>query len=581
MSGFKKIHFNALDASDTPGQARLHSMNRDRSAGPSDYTTTLGVPEIPGGYNRPSPEKAGREYLQTFLEDAGSEALQGLTTPSSPALVPDLGLADSTEAPALASHALTFEQSWKGIPVFGGRVSVDVRDSDRTLISINGQLATPPETLPTASLSPAGARTKLEDWAASGTLPEDAAPRLTWYYKPETDIWHLTWHFAELPLSPPGEEGPHSDDEDHDHRFCLGPSPRTRHMLIDALVDAANGEVVYYFPSTAALHVPIPMSGQDVDGRARSFFGVQSAGGFALSDPLRNIATYDFAGGDIDQSNNPPLPPTPVEGAGRDLSANHPAAVSAHYNSTKVFDFFNDELKRNGVDDKGMQLVSVVNVWSSLGGRPHPEWPNAVWWQKRMWYGTQASGSFARHLDIIAHELTHGITESSSRLVYRDLPGALNESFSDIFGVVVANWYPNAPEDVSTWNWKLGVGLGRGGGPLRDLEDPAAAGQPDHMSQYVPLPPNHDHGGVHIYSGIHNKAIHHLFIDTDASGDLTFPTREAVLILYLTLLRLTRTSDFSDCRRTMENVTRAYYGPGAELPVRLDAIDRAYGSVGL
>jgi Zn-dependent metalloprotease len=324
------------------------------------------------------------------------------------------------------------------------------------------------------------------------------------------------------------------------------------------------------------------MTGQDDEGRSRDFFGVRApTGDFALSDPMRNIVTYDFGGADIDASTNPPLPAAPVLGPARQIAALNPAAVSAHFHGTCVFDFFNDELKRNGIDNKGMPLISVVNVWSSRGGRPHPDWPNAVWWNKRMWYGASGGTSYARFLTIIAHELTHGVTESSAGLVYRDLPGALNESWSDIFGVIVANWFPNEPNDGDTWDWTMGDGLGQGGGPLRDLSDPASTGQPDHMVQYVPLPYSKDYGGVHIYSGIHNKAIHNLLTEKDDAGDPTFPIREAVLILYLTLTRLTRTSDFTDSRRTMENVTSAHYGNTPLGQTRLAAVGRAFQSVGI
>ncbi|MEO1110364.1 MAG: M4 family metallopeptidase [Pseudomonadota bacterium] len=508
MTGFRKIRFDASDSLGSRPRVRNVIESRSAKAGGGRIPNVSG-PAGPLSVPSASPpheshEKASLEYVQTYLQEAGSEQLEALTTPGSPDLVPDFGLTENVETPVLAARALSFEQNWKGIPVFGGRVSIDVRDSDRTLISINGQFATPPDQMPTADLSPAAARDHLVAWAATGELPPDTTPRLTWYYAPERDTWFLAWHFASVLLTPPAEAGTspmaHDHDAGHEHEpYCLGPSPRSRQMLIDAFVDTADGAVVYYFPSTATLHVPIPMTGDYNQGRNRDFFGSQSPRDFALSDPIRNIVTYDFAGADIDANASPPLPPDPVEARNRDLAANHPAAVSAHYHST---------------------------------------------------------------------------------LVYRDLPGALNESFSDIFGRIVANWFPNRPNNVETWDWQLGKTLGLGGGPLRDMKDPSSAGGPDHMSLYVPLPYNNDYGGVHKYSGIHNKAIHHLLTDK-VNGELTFPARDAVLVLYLTLVRLTRTSDFTDCRRTMENVTRAYYGRGPELLIRLDAIQRAYGSVGL
>jgi bacillolysin/neutral peptidase B len=243
---------------------------------------------------------------------------------------------------------------------------------------------------------------------------------------------------------------------------------------------------------------------------------------------------------------------------------------------------FNNVLKRDGVDDRGMQLVSVVNVWSSDSGTGARDWLNAVWWKERMWYGQTVGRSLATHLDVIGHELTHGVTQSTSNLMYRDIPGALNESYSDIFGIIIANWYPNEPEPIASWNWELGAELGSNGGPLRKFADPAAAGQPDHFSQNRPLPLSHDNGGVHIYSGIHNKAIYNLLTDIDAAENPTFPVRDAALLLYLTLSRLTRTSDFHDSRRTLESVTKAYYGSDpAVRSIRLKAIESAFSQVGL
>ena len=95
------------------------------------------------------------------------------------------------------------------------------------------------------------------------------------------------------------------------------------------------------------------------------------------------------------------------------------------------------------------------------------------------------AGSLGRG-EVIAHELTHGVTEKSSQLVYRDQSGALNESFSDIFGIIIKNWW-EAPirDDVDTWDWELGPGLGQDG-PLRDLSDPTRTGKPDHMDAYDP-----------------------------------------------------------------------------------------------
>jgi Zn-dependent metalloprotease len=575
---FQKINFS-LSSDEAPGgQARLKTLTRDIGGGGLSGLSPQSF-EDRTTRRPPSAETAGRLYLQTYLEDAQNEGLAAVASPDRPELVPDLRLLSSTLAAPLAARSMVFEQTWKGISVFGGRVAVDVDEGDRSLVSINGQLAPPPDIAPFAEISSKQAAEKAGSWSSHGDVPDDAKAVLTWFLT-DIGVWHLCWHFSSVPLAPPSaSDGLEPDDH---RRFCCGPSPRSRLGIIDLLVDAKSGEVVFFYPSTPALNVPIPMDGDDVDGILRVFYGLQTQTGFALSDPLRNIVTYDYNFQDIDQTPLPPLPRLPITHPAHNLGSGFGAAVSAHHHATQVFDFFNDILKRDGVDDQGMQLVSVVNVWSSAHGSPPPLWPNAVWWQKRMWYGATSKGSLAGCLDVIAHELTHGVTESSSNLVYRDLPGALNESYSDIFGVIIANWFPNEPEPIQHWNWQIGNGIGASGAALRDVSNPAAAGQPDHFSRYVKLPYGNDYGGVHLYSGIHNKAIFHLLTDTDARGNATFPIRDAALLLYLTLTRLTQTSDFHDSRRTLESVTRAYYGGDAAVrSVRLNAIATAFGKVGL
>ena len=87
---------------------------------------------------------------------------------------------------------------------------------------------------------------------------------------------------------------------------------------------------------------------------------------------------------------------------------------------------------------------------------------------------------------------------------------------------------------------------------------------------------------MHIYSGIHNKAIYNLLTDEDANGDPTFPVHEAVLLLYLSLTRLTPRSDFHDSRRTLESVTSAYHvSDPTTAAIRLAAIASSFGAVGL
>jgi Thermolysin metallopeptidase, alpha-helical domain len=89
--------------------------------------------------------------------------------------------------------------------------------------------------------------------------------------------------------------------------------------------------------------------------------------------------------------------------------------------------------------------------------------------------------SYALASDVVAHEITHGLTDRTARLEYQRESGALNESYSDIFGVIISN--RNQP-NIDAWDWEMGEDLNATGIPLRDLSDPPRRGQPDHMRDF-------------------------------------------------------------------------------------------------
>jgi bacillolysin len=173
------------------------------------------------------------------------------------------------------------------------------------------------------------------------------------------------------------------------------------------------------------------------------------------------------------------------------------------------------------------------------------------------------------------------VTAYSSRLVYQDQSGALNESFSDIFGIIIRNWDFGSPDGgtTATWNWEIGSGFGANGGPLRDMSDPSKTGDPAHMDNYLHTVA--DSGGVHTNSNIHNKAAHNILTAGDAAGPI-FTPRDVAYLYYLTLVRLSRLATFSDVRDTLINVASTLYaGNQAELTRKLAAINEAYDAVGI
>jgi bacillolysin/neutral peptidase B len=177
----------------------------------------------------------------------------------------------------------------------------------------------------------------------------------------------------------------------------------------------------------------------------------------------------------------------------------------------------------------------------------------------------------------------HGVTDSTARLEYAVQSGALNESYSDIFGIIIANF---SNPDPRTWSWKVGEGLSPSGKPFRDMRDPTLFGQPDHMDKFKVLPNTQrgDWGGVHTNSGIHNKAAFNILTAPGSGGSLALTPQEVAGIFYLALTQqLSRTSQFSDSRRGVLVSARTLFRtlPPDQQTAKLAAITNGFTAVGI
>lgn len=174
--------------------------------------------------------------------------------------------------------------------------------------------------------------------------------------------------------------------------------------------------------------------------------------------------------------------------------------------SGATYDYYQASFSRDSIDGAGMTLRSTARACPAGESCP---WENAFWDGVQMVYGA----GFASADDVVAHELTHGVTEFESNLIYQGQSGAINESMSDIFGEFVDLTYNSAFDtDTAASRWQMGEDLPPSIGVIRDMEDPTIFGDPDRM-----LSPNFyngtgDNGGVHINSGVGNKAA---FLMTD------------------------------------------------------------------
>ena len=182
-------------------------------------------------------------------------------------------------------------------------------------------------------------------------------------------------------------------------------------------------------------------------------------------------------------------------------------ARNAHVFAGDTYDFYFNEHGRDSLDDAGQTLISTVRYSDFLC-------PNAFWNGSQMVYCTGLAVD-----DVVGHELSHGVTENTSQLLYYYESGAINESLSDIWGEFV-DLSNSGGDDSPAVRWLIGEDLTSTVGVIRNMANPPAMGDPDTMSSplYYTLPS--DNGGVHFNSGINNKAAY-LMTDGDTFNGYT------------------------------------------------------------
>jgi len=246
--------------------------------------------------------------------------------------------------------------------------------------------------------------------------------------------------------------------------------------------------------------------------------------------------------------------------------------VSAHFNGGSAFEYFRNTFNRNSINGKGGNVISIVNVADSDGSGLD----NAFWTGTAIFYGNGNVGfqALARGLDVAGHEMSHGVIDNTANLEYVGQSGALNESYADIFGAMIDRDDWKIGEDVVNTNVFPS-------GALRDLENPNNGGsgpgsngwQPKHMNEFVTLPntPQGDNGGVHVNSGIPNRAF---FLVANAIG-----RNKAEQIYYRALVNyLVKSSQFIDMRNAAERAATDLHGAGS---AEVNAVRAAYDAVGI
>jgi bacillolysin len=455
----------------------------------------------------------------------------------------------STQADNLGMSHVKMQQVYRGVPVFGAETIVHLKDGQEGVV--NGKC------IPEALLSDINTTPSIDYLTAQNTAIAsvktqadfteltDAAKAVLKYNGPEKELvifpdmhdnskLNLCWHFT------------------------IRPNALERW---EYFIDAQDGSIIYFYDNTCT-DGPTTGQGTDLHNLTRGlniyFVGTK----YYLIDASKSM----FNAGASTFPDNPAGAIRTVSAGNTDLTsifdvtANvntgwvDPSSVSAHYNAGICYDYYQNTFGRKGLDGNGTTMLSVVNV--TAGGFAMD---NAYWNGQLMAYGngkTLFNMPLAAALDVTGHEMTHGVIQSTANLFYQDQPGAINESFADIFGCMIErkNW--QIGEDVVNYTYFPS-------GALRDLSDPhnGASGpssyswQPAKMSEFVTT--TGDHGGVHVNSGIPNFAFYK--IATAVGKD----TAEKIYYRALTLY-LTRSSQFIDLRLAVVQASKDLFGANSK-----------------
>jgi Zn-dependent metalloprotease len=281
---------------------------------------------------------------------------------------------------------------------------------------------------------------------------------------------------------------------------------------------------------------------------------------------------------DVEHRGEHALPGRRARGEG-DPASEDEAVNEAYDGADRVYDFYGEVLDRDSIDGGGMELVSSVHYGVGFD--------NAFWNGAQMVYGDGSGhlfveGGLTKALDVIGHEMTHGVTQYTAGLEYGSQPGALNESISDVFGSLVKQYSLGQSAEEADWLIGAGALIPQLGKALRSMKEPGTAyegdPQPAHMDDYVDLPndndPRNDNGGVHINSGIANRAF---YLAASAIGGSAWERAGRIWYVALTE-RLRPDSDFEAAAgATIEVAGELFESGGPEQ----EAVESAWREVGV
>lgn len=381
--------------------------------------------------------------------------------------------------------SVRFDQVFDDVPVFGAQYVVHMKRSDDGFApkSVNGHYFTGIDVGTKARVDEAAAET-VAIAAARPTVAGNVHRHGLTILPSEDGV--LAYHFTVR-----GERlGAPSKQEVFVNARTGAPALTYNNLQGDRPVtgsgDRANGDTV---PLEEVRTAPDEFELRD---RSRPMYATD--GGEITTHDVAGTRSYFATDANLVRSSSSTFP----------AAASDSGAVDAHWAAGQVYEFYR-ALGRNSIDDHGSSIVSSVNA--SEGGQPLF---NAFWDGRQMVYGNPDPAQLfplSAGLDVVGHELTHGVTQYSAELVYMDQPGAMNEAYSDYFGNAIDNTVNPSKMDDPDGNGYMGEDLCRVANPTnwtcptRDLNDGSTT------TDYVSFLNDFDNGGVHVNMTIYSGAL--------------------------------------------------------------------------
>ncbi len=472
---------------------------------------------------------------------------------------------DKDKADRVHTHV---QQTHNGVPVFGGQAIVHLNSADETeSLAATDNLVEGIAVNTTPNLTAAAAVA-----AAKGKYKEKKGCDECLTETPKSDLWVLR----------------HEGVDHLVYRVQLARLDGTENTSEPVyFIDAHTGALVWSYDNLQTQSAT--GSGSSLYSGTQSINTFRSGANYYMEDHARSLGTFDnrntakinMTFGTI-TSYGSIYHYTDADNVWN--TSTQRAGVDAHFGAAKVYDYFLNVHGRTGIDGSGgpRTIYSINGTTTLISSIVHfgKSYNNAFWSSSRnqMFYGDGNGTSFSPlvTLDICGHEMQHGITSRTAGLVYQGESGALNESWSDVFGAMVELYARGGVETTNTW--RIGEDAytpATAGDALRYMDTPHSAGNagytanddPDHYSERYTG--TGDSGGVHINSGIANH-VFYLVAKGGSHAHIPGPfvtgigTDKGAKIWYKAITTyMTSSTNFAGARAATLNAATDLYGAGS------------------